>query len=56
MTKIKYLFIFLFFVYNANSQTEQLISVDSIKKKFYQNYKIKKKYPQMNLLLILKFF
>ena len=42
MTKIKYLFIFLFFVYNANSQTEQLISVDSIKKKFYQNYKIKK--------------
>jgi len=43
MTKIKYLFIFLFFVYNANSQTEQLISVDSIKKKFYQNYKIKKK-------------
>ena len=42
MTKIKYLFIFLFFVYNANSQTEQLISVDSIKKKFYQNFKIKK--------------
>jgi len=42
MTKIKYLFIFLFFVYNANSQTEQLISVDSIKKNFYQNYKIKK--------------
>jgi len=42
MTKIKYLFIFLFFVYNANSQTEQLISVDSIKKIFYQNYKIKK--------------
>jgi hypothetical protein len=34
MTKIKYLFIFLFFVYNANSQTEQLISVDSIKKNF----------------------
>jgi signal transduction histidine kinase/DNA-binding NarL/FixJ family response regulator len=43
MTKIKYLFIFLFFVYNANSQTEQLISVDSIKKIYYQNYKIKKK-------------
>ena len=42
MTKIKYLFIFLFFVYNANSQTEQLISVDSLQKKFYQNYKIKK--------------
>jgi signal transduction histidine kinase/DNA-binding NarL/FixJ family response regulator len=42
MTKIKYLFIFLFFVYNANSQTEQLISVDSIKNFFYQNYKIKK--------------
>jgi len=43
MTKIKYLFIFLFFVYNSNSQTEQLISVDSIKKIYYQNYKIKKK-------------
>jgi signal transduction histidine kinase/DNA-binding NarL/FixJ family response regulator len=42
MTKIKYFFIFLFFVYNANSQTEQLISVDSLQKIFYQNYKIKK--------------
>ena len=43
MTKIKYFFIFLFFVYNANSQTKQLISVDSLQKIFYQNYKIKKK-------------
>ncbi len=43
MTKIKYFFIFLIFVYNANSQTEQLISVDSLQKIFYQNYKIKKK-------------
>ncbi len=42
MTKIKYFFIFLFFVYNANSQTEQLINVDSLQKIFYQNYKIKK--------------
>ena len=42
MTKIKYFFIFLFFVYNANSQTKQLISVDSLQKIFYQNYKIKK--------------
>ena len=42
MTKIKYFFIFLFFVYNANSKTKQLISVDSLQKIFYQNYKIKK--------------
>ena len=42
MNKIKYFFIFLFFVYNANSQTEQLISVDSLQLIFNQNYKLKK--------------
>ena len=42
MPKIKFFFIFLFFVYNTNSQTEQLISVDSLQIIFNENYKLKK--------------
>ena len=42
MTKIKYLIIFLFVVYNTNSQTEQLISIDSLNVIYAQNYNLKK--------------
>jgi len=42
MNKIIFFFIFLFFSYNINSQTEQLISVDSLQIIFNQNYKLKK--------------
>ena len=42
MTKIKYLIIFLFVVYNTNSQTEQLISKDSLNVIYAQNYNLKK--------------
>ena len=42
MTKIKYFLIFLFVVYNTNSQTEQLISIDSLNVIYNQNYKLKK--------------
>ena len=53
MTKIKYFIILLFVIYNTNSQTQQFISVDSLTVIYNQNYKLKKIYLQMNLLLLL---